>query len=150
MLRRATLSIEIEQKIMVTGRCLCGAIEYQVELIPGQVYSCHCTLCQRAHGTAFATQALAVGDTLNFIKGEDKLTDYFSGGGYRAFCSVCGSRLMNYAEDKSQYVSVAVGGIEDNDQICPVANVCVESQRSWATEVKNIPSYEGIPKEVAE
>lgn len=135
---------------MVTGRCLCKAIEYEIELIPKQVYSCHCTLCQRAHGSAFATQALAVGDTLNFIKGEDKLKDYFSGGGYRAFCSVCGSRLMNYAEDKSQYLSVAVGCIEDSSELRPVANVCIESQRPWAIEVKDIPSYEGIPQAIAE
>ncbi|WP_324703801.1 hypothetical protein [Lyngbya sp. CCY1209] len=36
----------------VKGRCLCGDIEFRVELIPGQVYSCHCSICQRSHGAA--------------------------------------------------------------------------------------------------
>jgi len=135
---------------MVKGRCLCGAIEYQVELIPDQVYSCHCSLCQRSHGAAFATLALAAGQTLRFLQGKDKLVDYFSGGGYRAFCSVCGSRLMNYAKDKSQYLSVSVGCLEDSQNIRPVANLCVESQQPWVESVGDIPSYEGIPKEILE
>lgn len=135
---------------MVKGSCLCGEIQYQVELIPEQVYSCHCSRCQRSHGAAFATLALAVGETLSFIKGKDKLVDYFSGGGYRAFCSVCGSRLMNYAEDKSQYLSVAVGCLENSDDIRPVANLCVESKRPWLDAATEIPSYEGIPKELLE
>ena len=135
---------------MVNGSCLCGEIQYQVELIPGQVYSCHCSICQRTHGSAFATQALANGNTLKFIQGEDKLSDYFSGGGYRAFCSNCGSRLMNYAEDKSQYLSVAVSCLDRKDELQPVANLCIESKLAWYKLTDNIPSYEGIPKEILE
>jgi len=134
----------------VNGHCLCGDIEFQVELIPGQVYSCHCSICQRSHGAAFATQALADGKTLRFIKGKDKLSDYFSGGGYRAFCSNCGSRLMNYAEDKSQYLSVAVSCLAEKSAIEPVANVCIEGKLPWVQLSDNIPSYEGIPREISD
>ena len=28
---------------MVKGSCLCGEIEYEVELIPGKVFNCHCS-----------------------------------------------------------------------------------------------------------
>jgi hypothetical protein len=135
---------------MVKGSCLCGEIQFEVELIAGKVYSCHCSMCQRAHGAAFATQALADGNSLKFIKGEDKLTDYFSGGGFRAFCSNCGSRLMNYAEDKGQYLSVAVSCIDNKEEIRPVANLCIESKPGWYQLSTDIPCYEGIPKEILE
>ena len=133
---------------MVSGRCLCGAIQYQVELIANQVYSCHCSMCQRSHGAAFATLALADGSTLVFVQGEEQLSAYFSGGGYRAFCSNCGSRLMNYAEDKAQYLSVAVGCLETKDKIEPVANVCSETRFDWCPLSDKIPAYEGIPQEI--
>lgn len=133
---------------MVSGQCLCGAIHYQVELIPNQVYNCHCSMCQRSHGAAFATQVLANGNTLTFLKGEEQLSDYFSGGGYRAFCSTCGSRLMNYAEDKGQYLSVAIGCLETKEGIEPVANVCTETRLGWCQLSDKIPAYEGIPQDI--
>jgi len=133
---------------MVKGSCLCGEVQFEVELIPEKVYSCHCSICQRSHGAAFVTLALADGNSLKFIKGEENLTDYFSGGGFRAFCSKCGSRLMNYAEDKGQYLSVAVSCIDNQDEIRPVANLCIETKPLWYQLSGDIPSYEGIPKEI--
>ena len=130
---------------MVTGRCLCEAIQYQVKLIPNQVYSCHCSICQKSHGSAFATLALADGKTLKFLQGQEYLTDYFSGGGYRAFCQKCGSRLMNYAKDKTQYLSVMVSSLDSKENIQPVANVCIESKLDWVILSDKIPAMEGIP-----
>jgi len=135
---------------MVKGRCLCGDIEFEIELIPDQVYSCHCSICQRSHGAAFATQALAKGNSLTFVSGKEKLAEYFSGGGFRAFCSNCGSRLMNYAKNKDDYLSVAVSCLENKNELGPVANVCIETKLDWHQPASNIPSYEGIPKEILE
>ncbi|MBI3562857.1 MAG: GFA family protein [Gammaproteobacteria bacterium] len=83
---------------MINGSCLCGAIEYEVEEIPGKIYNCHCSQCRKSHGAAFATQVFARGATLRFIKGEELLKEYRQVPGHgviRAFCSKCGSRLMN-------------------------------------------------------
>ncbi len=140
--------IESLDTVMAKGCCLCGAVEFEVDLIAGQVYSCHCSLCQRSHGAAFATLALAEGGSLTFIDGEDKLTDYFSGGGFRAFCSICGSRLMNYAKDKNQYLSVMVSCLENKDELAPVANVCIETKPDWNPLASDIPAYEGIPQKI--
>ncbi len=78
---------------MVKGSCLCGEIEYEVELIPGKVYNCHCSICRKSHGAAFATLAQAKADTLRFLKGEELLSEYQGRRGIRAFCSKCGSKM---------------------------------------------------------
>ena len=92
---------------MAKGSCLCGQIEYEVELMPDKTFNCHCSYCRKAHGTAFVTLTLAKGETLKIIKGEALLKEHMNGlGGYRAFCSECGTRLMNYAPDKTLYLSV--------------------------------------------
>lgn len=133
---------------MVKGSCLCGAIEYEVQEIPGKVYNCHCSQCRKSHGAAFATQAFARGATLRFTKGEEHLKEYrqYSGhGGIRAFCSHCGSRLMNYLPDKEIYLSVALSSIDSGFDGKPVAHAFVGSRASWHQPSDDIPSFEAIP-----
>ena len=135
---------------MIKGSCLCGVIAYEVEPVAGKVFNCHCSQCRKSHGAAFATQAFARGKTLRFIKGAEFLTEYSGHGGIRAFCSVCGSRLMNYAENKRLYLSVAlscVDGDESGKEIAakPVAHAFVDSKAAWHTPSEDIPSYPGMP-----
>ena len=132
-------------KVMIRGSCLCGAIEYEVEAIPGKIYNCHCSQCRKAHGAAFATQAFAKGETLKFIKGETFLSEYKGGFGIRAFCSKCGSRLMNYAPDKNLYLSVALSSVDSAFDGAPVAHAFVGSKASWYQPTDDIPSYDEMP-----
>ena len=133
---------------MIKGSCLCGNVEFEVEERPGKIFNCHCSICRKAHGAAFATQVFAMGETLKIIKGDEFLKDYNSGRGYRAFCSNCGSRLMNYAEDKSLYLSVALSSIDSDFNGRPVAHVLVDSKADWVEPSADIPAYEGIPREI--
>lgn len=136
---------------MIKGSCLCGDIEYEIEDIPGKVYNCHCSLCRKAHGAAFASQALAKGDTLKFIKGENYLKEYkSSSGGIRAFCSNCGSRIMNYSVNKRDYLSVAISSIDSEYQGKPVANLCVDSKANWYEIKDDLPKFKGIPENILE
>ena len=130
---------------MVSGTCLCGEIEYEVELIPKKVYNCHCSQCRKAHGATFSTQAFAKGSTLKFKKGKEYLSEYKSEQSIRAFCKKCGTRLMNYALDKNIYLSVALSSIDGVHNIIPVAHANVESKAPWHTPSKDIPSFQGIP-----
>ena len=40
----------------MTGGCPCRAIRYQITSFPLLLYTCNCTDCQRASGSAFANQ----------------------------------------------------------------------------------------------
>ena len=132
-------------KVMIRGSCLCGAIEYEVEVIPGKIYNCHCSQCRKAHGAAFATQAFAKGETLKFIKGEAYLSEYKEGFCIRAFCSKCGFRLMNYAPDKNLYLSVALSSVDSDFDGAPIAHAFVGSKASWYQPTDDIPSYDEMP-----
>jgi hypothetical protein len=37
------------------GACLCGAVQFELQLPATWVAHCHCTMCRRAHGAAFVT-----------------------------------------------------------------------------------------------
>ncbi|MFW2438891.1 MAG: GFA family protein [Arenicellales bacterium] len=132
---------------MVKGSCLCGAVEYEVELIADKVFNCHCSLCRKSHGAAFATQALVIAETLRFLKGEELLSEYQGRRGVRAFCSSCGSKLMNYAPDKSQYLSVSLACVDSDVDVKPVADCFVGSKADWSAICNDIPSFKGLPRE---
>src|SRR5215471_19520908 len=113
----------------MTGSCLCGEIEFEVDEIPGLVFNCHCSRCRRAHGAAFATQAFAVRSTLRFKKGHELLKEFDSSPqGTRAFCSNCGSHLMNYAKHDGPYLSVAIASLDDSYSGKPAAHAFVASK----------------------
>lgn len=130
----------------MTGSCLCGEIEFEVDEMPGMVFNCHCSRCRKAHGAAFATQAFAVRSSLKFTKGQELLKEYDSSPkGIRAFCSNCGSRLMNYAKDHGPYLSVAIACLDGDYRGKPVAHAFAASKASWHEPSADIPAFSGIP-----
>lgn len=52
--------------------------------------------------------AFAKGETLRFLKGESMLHEYKTASGSRSFCGECGSRLMNFAPNKADYLGIAL------------------------------------------
>ena len=42
---------------MLTGRCLCGQVAYEIDGEIGPIDFCHCSYCRRASGSAFASNA---------------------------------------------------------------------------------------------
>lgn len=130
---------------MVKGSCLCGEIEYEAELIKDKIFNCHCTQCRKSHGSAFATQAFAIGESLKFLKGEKFIGEYKGGHCIRAFCKNCGSRLMNYAPDKNNYLSIALSTLDSNFKSGPVAHVFVAYKAPWSIPSSEIPSFDELP-----
>ncbi|WP_105902434.1 GFA family protein [Vibrio gangliei] len=132
---------------MIKGSCLCGAIHYDVELVEGKVFNCHCQYCRKAHGADYVTVALADASTLTIKDEQHQLKEHQTGtGGFRAFCSTCGTRLFNYAPDKSLYFSVTLSTVDTPVNAKPVANFHIDSKASWCELNPNIPSYEGVPE----
>lgn len=127
------------------GRCLCGDIEFIASEIPNMVFNCHCSKCRVSHGADYATQAFADRGSLVFTKGKGKLKEFESTGGIRAFCSNCGSRLMNYAKEGGDYLSIATACLDESYQEKAVAHCFTNSKASWHIPTKEIPSFSGLP-----
>lgn len=98
---------------MVQGSCLCGSVQYEVELIADKIFNCHCQYCRKAHGAAYVTMALAKAGSLKIRDESNALKEHKNAiGGYRAFCVNCGSRLMNYGPDKNTYLSITLATVD--------------------------------------
>ncbi len=130
----------------LTGKCLCGAITYEINGDLGTIVNCHCSKCRRWHGTAFRTRCTIKSDDFKWVKGEDNLSKYHSSKNViKTFCKICGSSLISLYEDRPDYIGIPLGGLEQDPGSRPIANIFVGSKSPWYDITDNLPQYEELP-----
>ena len=102
---------------MLRGRCLCGAIRYEVtpKLEDGDIHidACHCGMCRRQIGGPLMGVTL---DGAPMIEDDTHLSVYESSDwAERLFCGKCGSNLFYRLKDGSFYTANAgpLDGLDD-------------------------------------
>ena len=58
---------------MLEGGCLCGAVRYEIDGGLGPIVCCHCSMCRKAQGTAFATNAPVPAPRFRIVAGAGAL-----------------------------------------------------------------------------
>ncbi len=133
----------------IKGRCLCGKVRYEVTGPLFDADHCHCSMCRRQHGAAFATYAgFNPGDFI-WIAGEDLIKVYETslGGGW-CFCSECGSTLAG--TDKGKITTVTLGTVEGDPGIKPESHIFVGSKAQWHEINDDLPQFEERPPDTWE
>lgn len=100
---------------LFTGQCLCGGIQYQAaNLEAHSMAHCHCSMCRKFHGAAYATYASVKAVHFQWLKGQELLKAYTaSNGTVRQFCSHCGSSLtFAPANTDGSVVEIALGTVD--------------------------------------
>jgi hypothetical protein len=95
------------------GRCLCGAVQYEVRGPLREALVCHCEACRRWHGHAPAFTAVARRDLVLLADGALR---WYGGadsdaGARRGFCSRCGTSLF-WESPRRDTISIAAGTLE--------------------------------------
>jgi len=118
---------------MINGSCLCGAIKFTVAGNFDSVSHCHCKMCQKQHGAAYATYARFNREDLHYIRGESQLTIYNSSDDIlRKFCKTCGSNIewtRSIANPKK--VGLAVGLFDSEFTCKAIKDLHLESKEKW-------------------
>ena len=123
------------------GKCLCGAVQYEVADAFSYALNCHCSNCRRATGAAFKSFAGIVRAALTTTQGADRLMIYGSKENHDAHCAHCGSMLYSLVRD-SAYVHVTLGTLIDPPTIRPSAHIFVGSKAPWFAITDDLPQYE--------
>lgn len=127
-----------------SGGCLCGAVRYELDAEVGALVNCHCHFCRRAHGAAFATTTPVARRALRLVAGADALREYETPAGFRAFCSVCGSRLYNRPHSQP-ILALVVTTLDREPETPPVAHLNLESKAPWYEILDSAPRFQGFP-----
>jgi len=136
---------------MLSGRCLCEQIAYEISGELGPIYNCHCSKCRRWHGAAFRTRASIRREQFRWLRGEHLLSRFKSSATVtKLFCSVCGSSLISTYDDRPEVLGVPLGGLEQHPGAEPRAHIFVGSKAPWYPISDGLPQYEGWPGAEAE
>ena len=95
-------------KNTLTGRCLCGAVEFELKLPSKWCAHCHCTMCRRAHGAGYVTSE-----------------------GRRGFCNECGSTMLFESSRWAGETHVALACIDGEIDRKPRANAFFDTHVGW-------------------
>ncbi len=127
---------------MLRGSCLCGGVRYEITGEFESMSHCHCSMCRKAHGAAFATYAEVESRHLRFTSGHELICEYRSSGeAKRTFCSRCGSNLLFLPEESPNLVWVAAGGLDSDPQLRSSSHIFVESKASWFEISDDVPQH---------
>lgn len=124
---------------MATGRCLCGAVTYELagDLIATAV--CHCDHCQRQGGSAFSVNLIAhesqmtITGTLATYEERGELGDdvYVR----RRFCSACGSPILSEITKSEGIIAVKAGTLDvaDKASVQPTIEAWCVDRQPWVS-----------------
>ena len=131
---------------MLTGRCLRGSIRFEITGKLGPVIYCHCSMCRRATGSSFATNASVRKENFRILSGHELIKEYESTlGNRRAFCSHCGSPLYKTFADIPSLRRVRLGTLDDAEGATPVAHIWTGSKSDWFEITDDLVQFEEEP-----
>ncbi len=125
---------------MASGRCICGAVAFEVNGTLRDVHLCHCTECRRWAGHVWAATEAAWADLgfsedrgLRWIDSPDSEYD-----ARRGFCSECGSSLF-WRVPGGDRVSLAAGCLEGQTGLETTEQIWVDSAGDYYELDERVP-----------
>jgi hypothetical protein len=125
------------------GGCLCGQIRYAISQFEPKMAHCHCSMCRKFHGAAFASFGSVRRENFRWLQGEAELVAYQAPNGtVRRFCKQCGSSLT-FADSAEavDLIEIALGSLDTPLTQQPDAHIYVGSKANWSVIADGLPQY---------
>ncbi len=128
---------------MIKGGCLCGKVRYEFDGQIEEIAMCHCSLCRKAQGGAFATNSPVDSRKLK-ITGQEFITEYLEveKNKFRAFCKYCGSPLYSRQKELPNIKRLRLGTIDTEFTCDNKYHIFSSSKASWHSISDDHPQYE--------
>ncbi|WP_096785071.1 GFA family protein [Rhodobacter sp. CZR27] len=136
---------DMTEQSAARGGCQCGAVRYEVAAGPKKASVCHCRMCQRATGNAFAP--LLEVPTADVTWHGTPATWASSNISDRGFCATCGTPLFfrDRDGDTTEFMAGSLSGFDYR----PVYNCGIEARMPWLAQLNDLPERETRPEAVA-
>jgi hypothetical protein len=132
--------------MVLRASCLCQGIALEIHGPVRNMLFCHCSMCRKAHGSAFRARGRVKTADIRWVRGEPLMRYYESSPGeHRGFCSVCGSNIFTKFTLRPEEVGLALGILDDDPGSRPTCHVFVGSKAPWYEIRDPLPQYEAFP-----
>lgn len=131
---------------ILKGRCLCGAVKFEVKESFKAFYLCHCKQCQQLTGSAFASNIFTDPGNIVWLKGKEQVSVYEhpTRGFSKAFCKCCGSAVP-FINKSGKSLVIPAGSLTDNPRIIPEASIFNSEKPCWLNEGLEAKTFDGFP-----
>lgn len=129
---------------MYDGQCLCGEIKIKINGPIKDIIHCHCSLCRKSSGTAYATNGFVERDDLQVTNAEALADFVFKPGRVRHFCRHCGSPVFSSNQDDPSRVRIRLGILDSEISERPISHNFVSSKATWDDLDAQLPRYDGF------
>ena len=126
------------------GKCLCGAVRFEVVDAFRYALNCQCSQCRRATGAACKPFGGIERSRLKVVAGARKFLRYGEVREHDAHCGSCGSFLFSVVRE-GKYVHVNYGSLVGAPSVRPSAHIYVGSKAPWHRITDDLPQYDELP-----
>lgn len=131
----------------VQGSCLCGAVTYEITAPLEFAGNCHCSICRKSNGAAYATWGILKPGSFKCTSGEEELQSYESSPGHtRCFCKRCGSPLVSM--HSGEVGEVVLATVDGDPQVRPREHIFAGSKAVWHNITDGLPQHQAWPPEI--
>lgn len=128
---------------MYSGQCLCGEVKIEICGAITDIIHCHCSLCRKSSGTAYATNGFVSSAEFSVVEGEQWLRAFsLKQGRLRHFCSNCGSPVYSSSAADPGRIRIRLGILDSEIIERPGSHNFVSSKASWDNLDAELPRYD--------
>jgi hypothetical protein len=131
-----------------TGCCQCAGVRFEFSGEPTDASFCHCSICRRLSGSAFAAYIEVGSDDLRVTVGADLIRYYdITARLTKKFCGSCGTPLFTEHSAFPQFTYVSLGVLDDDEGVVPEYHQFTASKAKWYSIMDGLPQYGEWPIE---
>jgi hypothetical protein len=131
----------------VSGRCLCGAVELEIDFPAFWAWHDHSAASRRAHGAAYATYIGCWKKHVRVRKGQRNITrfEHQETAATRSFCSRCGTPLFYERGGRPHMVNIPRALFTGRTGREPRYHIAIEELQDWTYAGEKLAPLKGYP-----
>lgn len=133
-----------DEKSVSEGGCLCGAVRYAVKGPLRDVVNCHCSMCQRLHGT-FGPHSKALKVNITITRGDGLAWYKSSDIARRGYCRDCGSSLF-WEPFEQDATGIVAGSLDTPTGLKTIGHIFVGEKSDYYQITDDLPQFHGSSK----
>jgi hypothetical protein len=131
---------------VVEGRCLCGAVRFEIDYPAFWAWHDHSRASRLAHGAVYATYVGTWRKRFRMIAGEQEIARYEDkpAGAVRSFCRRCGTPLMYDRAGSPHMVNIPRALFQSRTGRQPLYHVAIEELQDWVYAGERLVPLKGF------
>ena len=131
----------------ISGHCLCGAVEIEIDFPAFWSWHDHSAASRRAHGAAYATYIGCWRKHARVVKGHRSITRFEDADteSTRSFCSRCGSPLLYERKRSPHMINIPRALFSGRTGREPRYHIAIEELQDWTFKGQPLVPLKGYP-----